>query len=285
MRKFSAGPLQRFTEVRLSIDPPAASAALSRSKLRQETSSDKMLSIMDLFTPQRPEWTIEEMMAQLGMSHSTVYRYVRSLLSVGLVFSARPGRYLLGPGIIHYDRQFRLADPLIHSAQPLLRSLAAELDAPGVLFIARVYRSHVMSMVEQSIGLAEFACSYDRGQLMPMYRGAPSLIILAHTPIRNLKRAFLAAHETSTDPLEEWRQFRRQLRMTRTRGYAVDIGDIDAHAMYLSVPLLRRDGGVAGSLNLGAPKQRATSSIDALVARLRGVSQQIGEQLIEEAQQ
>lgn len=265
----------------LSIDPPAAPAAASRSKPRQETSSDKMLSIMDLFTPRRPEWTIEEIVAQAGLSHSTVYRYVRSLVSVGLVFSARPGRYLLGPGIIHYDRQFRLADPLIHSAQPMLRSLAAELEAPGVLFIARVYRSHVMSMVEQRIGLAEFACSYDRGQLMPLYRGAPSLVILAHTPIRNLKRAFLDAHRASGDPLGEWRQFRRQLRMTRSRGYAVDTGDIDAHATYVSVPLLRSDGGAAGSLTLGAPNERAAASIDAFVAKLRGASQQIGEQLLE----
>lgn len=269
----------------MSIDPPATSAALPQRKPRPETSSDKMLSIMDLFTPQRPEWTIEEMMAQLELSHSTVYRYLRSLVSVGLVFSARPGRYLLGPGIIHYERQFRLADPLIHSAQPLLRSLAAELEAPGVLFVARVYRSHVMSMVDQSIGLAEFACSYDRGQLMPMYQGAPSLAILSYMPIRNLKRPFLAAHRSNGDPLEAWRQFRRQLRVTRTRGYALDIGDIDAHAMYLSVPLLRRDGGVAGSLTLGTPKERATSLLDTLVAKLRGASQQIGEHLLEEARQ
>jgi DNA-binding IclR family transcriptional regulator len=276
--------VQKFVEVSLSIDPPASSSTVSRNKPRQETSSDKMLSIMDLFTPQRPEWTIEEMVAQVGLSHSTVYRYVRSLVSVGLVFSARPGRYLLGPGIIQYDRQFRLADPMIHIAQPMLRSLAGEMEPPGVLFIARLYRGHVMSMLEQNIGLAEFACSYDRGQLMPMYRGAPSLVILAHSPIRNIKRPFLSAHRTSSDPIAEWRQFRRQLRTTRTRGYAADIGEIDPYAMYLSVPLLRRDGGVAASLTLGAPKERAAASIDVVATRLRLTSQQIGERLLEEAQ-
>lgn len=265
----------------MSIDPDSVSAGLSRGKRRGETSSDKMLSIMDLFTPQRPEWTIEEMMAQLGLSHSTVYRYVRSLLSVGLVFSVRPGRYLLGPGIIHYERQLRLADPLIHWAQPILRNLAAELEPPGVLFIARVYRSHVMSMVEQGIGLTEFACSYDRGQFMPLYRGVPALVILAYTPIRNLKGAFLEAHRANGDPLVEWRQFRRQLRVTRTRGYAVEIGEVDAHAMYVSVPLLRRDGDVAGSLTLGTSRERASSEIDGFVAKLRRASQQIGEQVSE----
>ena len=265
----------------MSIASDSASAGSARGKRRGETSSDKMLSIMDLFTPQRPEWTIEAMMAQLGLSHSTVYRYVRSLLLVGLVFSVRPGRYLLGPGIIHYERQLRLADPLVHSAQPILRNLAAELDPPGVLFIARVYRSHVMSMMEQRIGLTEFACSYDRGQFMPLYRGAPSLVMLAYMPIRNLKRGFLDAHRAHADPLGEWRQFRRQLRMTRTRGFAVEIGEIDTHAMYVSVPLLHRDGDVAGSLTLGTSKERASSEIDDIVAKLRNASQQIGEQASE----
>ena len=149
---------------------------------RRETSSDKTLSIMDLFTPERPEWTIEDIMAELDLSHSTAYRYVRSLVSVGLVFSARPGRYLLGPGIIHYDRQFRLADPLIQAAQPILRSLASELESPGLLFIGRVYRDHIMSMLEQRLGVLEFASSYDRGRFMPLYVGAPPLVILAHLP-------------------------------------------------------------------------------------------------------
>lgn len=265
----------------MTIDSSPVSRTALGKKRKQETSSDKMLSIMDLFTPQRPEWAIEDMVPQLGLSHSTVYRYVRSLVSVGLVLSVRPGRYLLGPGIIHYDRQMRLADPLIHVAQPILRSLASGLEAPGVLFIARVYRSHVMSMVEQRIGLCEFAYSYDRGHFMPLYRGAPSLVILAHTPIRNLKRAFLEAHRANADPLAEWRQFRRLLRMTRTRGYAADTDEVDAQVLYVSVPLLQSDGTVAGSLTLGTPKERDSSRIDSMVAKLLAASEQIGERLLE----
>ena len=79
---------------------------------RRGTSSDKTLSVMDLFTPERPEWTVDEACIALGQSESTVYRYFRSLVAAGLIFSIRPGRYLLGPGIVHYDRQLRTSDPL-----------------------------------------------------------------------------------------------------------------------------------------------------------------------------
>jgi DNA-binding IclR family transcriptional regulator len=200
------------------------------------------------------------------------------LVAVGLVFSVRPGRYLLGPGIVHYDRQLRLADPLIQIAQPILWRMAGELEPPGILFIARVYRSHLMSMIEQRLGFTAFETSYDRGRFMPLYRGAPPLAILAHTAIRNLRAGFIEAHAASADPLEEWRQFRRQLRDTRRRGCAIESGGVDTHATYISVPLLQQDGGVAGSLNLGLPR-RSSTSVDAIVPKLQKAASRIGKRL------
>lgn len=242
--------------------PPLAPAA-SRS-----TSSEKMLSVMDLFTPTAAEWTIDAMATELALSPSTIYRYVRSLVAVGLLFSARPGAYLLGPGIAHYDRQFRLADPLVLASEPVLRELAGEFSGPGVLFIARIYRHHLLSMVEQPLGLAQFATSYGRGQLMPMDAGAPALAISAHTPIRVLRREFLGA-EIGSSRAEDWRAYKRRLRAVRAQGYAVDHGGADPHASYLSVPVFRGDGVAVASLTLGVPDLRAdAAALDALIRRL-----------------
>lgn len=234
-----------------------------------------MLSLMDLFTPERSEWTIEAMVAQLGLSPSTVYRYVRSLVSVGLIFSARPGTYLLGPGIAYYDRQFRLADPLIRASQPVLRALASEFTMPGILFIARIYRRHLMSMAEQPLGLHEFPTSYGRGRLLPIDAGAPALAITAFTRIRSLKKEFLHFH-AGPEQASAWRAFKRELRITRARGHAHDPGNVDTHASYISVPLLRGDGDVAGSLSVGVLREQATAAWVAMAtARLTQAASQI----------
>jgi DNA-binding IclR family transcriptional regulator len=239
-----------------------------------------MLSLMELFTPEHSEWTIEAMVTRLGLSPSTVYRYVRSLVSVGLIFSARPGTYLLGPGIAYYDRQFRLADPLIRASQSVLRALANEFTVPGILFIARIYRRHLMSMAEQPLGLDEFPTSFARGRLLPIDTGAPALAITAFTPIRSLKKEFFLYH-AGPEQLSAWRTFKRELRLTRTRGYAFDPGHVDAHASYISVPLLRGDGEVAGSLSVGVLREQATATWVALAtARLTQAVSQI-ERLIE----
>jgi DNA-binding IclR family transcriptional regulator len=246
---------------------PAKARTLPASAASRSTSSEKMLSVMDLFTPAAAEWTIDAMVGELGLSPSTIYRYVRSLVAVGLLFSARPGAYLLGPGIAHYDRQFRLADPLVLASEPVLRRMAGEFSPPGVLFIARIYRHHLLSMVEQPLGLVHFATSYGRGQLMPMDAGAPALAISAHTPIRVLRREFLGAGSGSARA-EDWRAYKRRLRTVRAQGHAIDHGGIDAHASYLSVPVFRSDGAAVASLTLGVPAQPDATLLAQFAGRL-----------------
>ena len=140
-----------------------------------------MLSVIDLFTPEEPEWTVERACAVMGQSESTVYRYFRSLAAVGLIFSIRPGRYLLGPGIIHYERQLRISDPLIRAAQPAMVEMAAEYAGPGLIFVSRIYRDSVMTTHEHRIGAEPFSeGTFARGRLRPAvarrlaWRSSPS---------------------------------------------------------------------------------------------------------------
>ncbi|WP_449487308.1 helix-turn-helix domain-containing protein [Streptomyces griseorubiginosus] len=147
---------------------------------RSGTSSDRMLSVMDLFTPEQPEWTVEQACVAMGQSESTVYRYFRSLAAVGLIFSIRPGRYLLGPGIIHYERQLRLSDPLIRAAEPAVVKMAAEYAEQGLIFLSRIYRDSVMTTHEHRISAEPFPeGAFGRGRLAPLFRGAPGLALLS----------------------------------------------------------------------------------------------------------
>ena len=82
------------------------------------TTSDRVLAVLNLFTLEQPEWTVEGAAGALNLAISTAYRYFRSLTKAGLLVAHTTGRYLLGPAIIQYDRQIRLHDPLITAAQP-----------------------------------------------------------------------------------------------------------------------------------------------------------------------
>lgn len=66
--------------------------------LRVATSSaDRLLTVLQLFTPERPEWTVKTAASEIGVSVSTAYRYFRGLCRIGLLDPYAGGSYVLGP--------------------------------------------------------------------------------------------------------------------------------------------------------------------------------------------
>lgn len=236
-----------------------------------------MLSVMDLFTPERPEWTVEEACAVLGQSESTVYRYFRSLSAAGLIFSPRSGRYLLGPGIVRFDRQLRTSDPLIRATEPVILDIAAHYTEPGMLFISRVHRDYLMTMHEHRLGSSPFPeGSFARGKLAPLFVSAPALAIHSFAELRNVRSSFRASGEDA----EDWLEIKRQMRAVRARGFAFDIDEPDQGIIHVSVPLKRADFGVAASLNI-ALLSRAHNApvINRAGALLMAASDEVGNAL------
>lgn len=267
-------------------DPLATSAgsesdAEHRATAREDlSSSDKVLSIMELFTPDQPVWTVEQAAEILGLSESTVYRYFRSLASFGLIFTVKPGQYLLGPGIIRFDRQLRQADPLIRASRPFVEEFAAACPKGGLIFISRLYRDHLMSMFERTIGAEPFQCSYERGELMPMFSGAPALAILAFTAIRTLRPIFRRV-VSEPEAEQRWTALKKQFRRIRSDGFCMSVNDPDHGVIYISVPLHQEGGGVAGSLTFaGNESDFDSKQRSAVASRLQAMSRDIRESIL-----
>ena len=244
---------------------------------RNGSSSDRMLSVMDLFTPDRPEWTVEQASLAMGQSESTVYRYFRSLTAVGLIFSVRPGRYLLGPGIIHYERQLRISDPLIRASQTAIVKLASDYVGPGLIFMSRIYRDHVMTMHEHRIGAEPFAeGTFARGRLAPLFAGAPGLAMLSLLEVRTVR----SMHQRIGADDVDWLEIKRRMRLVRSLGYATGVEDPDPGVLHVSVPLQHDDGSIAGSLSLALPAGPDNAvAIETAAARLAIAAQEIALQV------
>lgn len=231
---------------------------------------------MDLFTPDRPEWTVEQASVAMGQSESTVYRYFRSLTAVGLIFSVRPGRYLLGPGIIHYERQLRISDPLIRASQTAIVRLASDYVGPGLIFMSRIYRDHVMTTHEHRVGAEPFAeGTFDRGRLAPLFAGAPGLAMLSFLEVRAVR----SMHQRIRAD-DDWLEIKRRMRLVRSLGYATGVEDPDPGVLHVSVPLKHDDGGIGGSLSLALPAGSDNAvAIETAAARLAIAAEEIALQM------
>jgi len=236
------------------------------------------LSVLGLFTIERPQWSVEEAAHELGLAVSTAYRYVRSLSEAGILTSYTNGRYVLGPAIIEYDRQLRLRDPLISVATPIMQRLAPLLPSNCLLLLCRLYHQHVMCIHQEYAQAPNFGVSYERGRLMPLSRGAASKVILAHLPMRVL-RAFHARHagELSERLGADWRAVRAALRNIRADGVHVTQSELDPGMMGIAAPLFAPEGAVIGSISIVLPAREASPEVIARAcAQIRDAGVEIG---------
>jgi DNA-binding IclR family transcriptional regulator len=240
--------------------PPRASAS----------SADRLLAVLQLFTLERPEWTVETAANEIGVSVSTAYRYFRSLCRSGLLDPYAGGTYVLGPAIIEFDRQIRIGDPLIKVAGPVMRRLVAQAGNVGVALLCRVYRNRVMCVHQEAEARGDHAVGYERGRPMPMFRGASSKIIFAHLSSRSA-RWFVLKHpeEVAASGLgTDWEAIKVNLRRVRAAGVCITRSEVDRDRVGIAAPVFDPSGKVLGSVGLAVPQAAATNPFVANAAML-----------------
>ncbi len=233
----------------------------------RESSGDRLLAVLGLFTIERPEWTVEDAAEQIGVSAPTTYRYFKRLTTAGLISPVSGASYTLGPAIIQMDRLIQIGDPMLRAARGVMHGLIQRAAEGSALLLCRLFHDRVMC-VHQVLGRGpQQPVSYERGRLMPLFRGATSKIILAHLPPRTLKSLF----EQSGEEVEaagfgrSWDEFRSALAAIRRAGFVVTRGEIDPGRVGIGVPVFDRDRAILGSLSFALSDAKAS---DALIARL-----------------
>ena len=239
----------------------------SKVKTPGESSGDRLLSVLGLFTVEQPQWTVDDAAKQLGVSGPTAYRYFKRLTGAGLITPVSGASYTLGPAIIQMDRQIQVSDPVLRAARGVMHTLIPRAGDGSALLLCRLFHDRVMC-VHQVLGRGPQApVSYERGRLIPLFRGATSKIILAHLPARTVKSLFEQnAAEIARDGLgKTLEEFRASLASIRRAGVAVTHGEIDPGRVGVGAPLFDRDRNILGSFSFALPAARAD---DALIAKL-----------------
>ncbi|MDB5990737.1 MAG: hypothetical protein JWQ10_2140 [Herbaspirillum sp.] len=239
--------------------------------------TDRSLSVLKLFSLEAPVWTAEEVSVELQVSMSTAYRYLLALEAVGLVTTARAGKYVLGPAIIQLDRQIQLTDPLLLAARPVMQKIAEFGPDSSVVLLCRSYSESVLCMHQVHTKGPQLFVSYERGRPMPMFRGATSRIILAYQPTR-LLRALHAHHEKEIRESgigASWEAFRAAMTKLRRTGYVVSYGEIDKGRIGIGAALLNDDRSVVGGLSYVIPESTDAKLIPFLVGVIQAGAREI----------
>ena len=237
----------------------------------------RMLTLLDYFSLQRFEWTVEELSEATGYTASSTYRYVRALGRAGLLARMPGGTYVVGAKIIELEALTRRVDPVATAAQPVLLALARQTGCACLL--SSVYGDHLINIAHEP-GVEPFNLTYVRGEPLPWFRGAPGNAVLAFMATTRVRKLFDKFHPPADDA-EAWRACRARLKGIRQAGYCVSRGELQPDVVGFGVPVIPVDEPI-GSISLVCSSERA-ELLDAegigelLVARARALAAQIAE--------
>lgn len=241
---------------------------------------DRALQILLLFNEQRPVLTAHEVTAALGLSRSTVYRYLQRLGDLGLVDRGDGATtFRIGPRILDLARVARKGADLseIDSiALPIMRRLAA--DAGETVLLCRRIGGHVVCL-ERVESPRPIRITYERGQVLATHADASAKVLLAWADNRDIDSLLLAGNlqrftdATLVDPV----RLRQDLTATREAGYAISRGEKDEGVLGVAAPVQGADGAVVASVGIAALEFRVElSKIDDFVQLVCAAAAEIG---------
>lgn len=212
----------------------------------------KVTEILNCFSIEAPEPTLQEIIRKTGLPSSTCQRLVQNMVREG--FLDRDGdRYRIGIGLVRWATPGTLGLDVVRLVKPILQQLRDETGESACFYVRDgAFRTIVAVAETRHVVMRPFLV----GQVMPIHAGAPGKVFLAYDPeardaITGSELAkFTSATPDSLDKLDS------QSRETRERGYAAAFGERHDDVGSISAPVFDHTGHLAGALGLGFPTQR-----------------------------
>ncbi|MFQ5408101.1 MAG: IclR family transcriptional regulator [Anaerolineales bacterium] len=216
------------------------------------------LSVLTLFSRERPALTFSQIVAASGLNKSTVFRIVSTLTTHGfLQFEPDTRWYRPGLNVLHLGFTALSSLELRQVARPYLERLSSQvgytvslgvLDSMDVIYIDRVRNREPIGVV---LGL---------GSRIPAHCASLGKAMLAFLSADELERRLAAAglSPCTTNSLPSRAALLEDLARVRLRGYSVNDQEWVLGLRSTAAPVLGDDGIAAAAVNIAVSASELT---------------------------
>lgn len=202
------------------------------------SSFGKILTVLDLFSIQRPVINVDVISTELGLSKPTSYRYLKELVSAELLLrlSGTSGDYTLGSKIAVLDYISRTTDPLVQVSIPFMKEMVERTEFSCLL----THLNHDSCIdIHDEVFTNMSLYSYGRGCPRPVFLGSSPKVMLSHLPKQQIldyyQRFATQLAEVNFSQSED--EFLSLMKKIKKQGYYFSNGELDANIAGLSVPV------------------------------------------------
>jgi DNA-binding IclR family transcriptional regulator len=246
----------------------------------RNSTADRALDVLQLFTEEKPVWSGAEISEQLGVARSTGYRYLSSLVQSGFIAEG-DGGFQLGPRIFQLARVARRRMGLVEVALPVMQDLAKDVNET-VLLTRR--SGSVVVCLERVEAARAIRLSYERGHVLPINAGAAAEALLAWLPPAEVEQILLDAppQRFTASTLVDPGAIQERLTQIRKEGYALSRGEIDPDVLGIAAPIRGHDDSVRAAVSIAALSSRVpVKQAKAMTASVLDAAAKITDRVIE----
>jgi IclR family transcriptional regulator, KDG regulon repressor len=223
------------------------------------------LRLMEAISDAGVPLAVTDLAAQLGLAASTTHRILATLAAQGFVVRVPSRRrYRPGPGLARLGRPALMDNArLLAAARQTLERLAQLTGETTQLTVLEGWEAVA---VDHADGTQPIIAHHPAGARIPAHATAVGQAILAHLPdlAARIARDGLVAHSPRT--ITDRDAFEAELARIRERGYARNIGQLDARTAGAAAAIFDEWDAVIGSVGVTGPTERIGH--DALLAEI-----------------
>lgn len=202
------------------------------------SSFGKILTVLDLFSIQRPVINVDVISTELGLSKPTSYRYLKELVSAELLLrlSGTSGDYTLGSKIAVLDYISRTTNPLVQVSIPFMKEMVERTEFSCLL----THLNHDSCIdIHDEVFKNMHLYSYGRGCPRPVFVGSSPKVMISHLPKQQILDYYqrFATQLAEVHFAQSEEEFLSLMKKIKKQGYYFSNGELDPHIAGLSVPV------------------------------------------------
>jgi DNA-binding IclR family transcriptional regulator len=206
----------------------------------------KAIAVLRAIAEENEGMTTKVLAHMLGISSSTTYRIMQTLLAEDWVRVTSAGHYELSWGLRSLLRPPSQYERLIETARPFLAQLARETGLVSKLSVQQGEQAVALARAESPQGTA---VSVRLGATFSLSLGSSGSVLLSELPIAERRRLLALA------PQECWERqtpadVEKRIADCRRSGVCSDFGTYRSSIYALSSPVRSREGGIVGAFTV-----------------------------------
>jgi DNA-binding IclR family transcriptional regulator len=227
----------------------------------RSSSTEKTLTILDLFREAHSELTTEEISTALGIPTSTCYRYLKVMSDQGYLVSTSGQGYSLGPKIILLGYHLRENDPVITACREHADRIVRKF--PGTATINRAFRQSFIC-IYAAHSKSEKRTGFGAGDAMSVLSGANAMVVQAFMT-RHLQQKFYDEHRVElarSGRGETFQEFKTKMQAIRQARVCKVEGVVRPDSTGIAAPILGARNQILGTFSFSIPTRLLTPEME-----------------------